>query len=158
VKKLSEKEITPVKSVMPPFQHRFNCWVHFLSSWTSRWRSTDDLFEVHRFNQWTPLLESRKMLSIGMNWHLQLYHRFKWWTHPVTLCQWECINVLFFWTRQFNRCMQCECFWDICFKSLLNSDWIFLMVFILLMYVCLCIHLSPSSRYKALTPLHSAII
>jgi hypothetical protein len=42
------------------------------------------------------LLESRKMLSVGMNRCLQLYHRFKQRTHPVTLYQWECTDVLFF--------------------------------------------------------------
>jgi hypothetical protein len=40
--------------------------------------------------------ESRKMLSVGMDRRFQLYHWFNRWAHLVTLCQWECIDVVSF--------------------------------------------------------------
>jgi hypothetical protein len=62
--KAARKVIIPVKPVLPPWYRRFNWWVHFLSFWTSRWRSTDDLFEVHRFNQWTLLVRVQEKCSL----------------------------------------------------------------------------------------------
>jgi hypothetical protein len=62
--KAARKVIILVKPVLPPWYRRFNWWVHFLSFWTSRWRSTDDLFEVHRFNQWTLLVRVQEKCSL----------------------------------------------------------------------------------------------
>jgi hypothetical protein len=55
-KAVRQKVITPVKPVLLPCYRRFNWWVHFLSFWTSRWRSINDLFQLCRFNWWTQLI------------------------------------------------------------------------------------------------------
>jgi hypothetical protein len=66
-KKLSEKVLTPVNPVLPPRYRRFDWWVYFLSFWTSHWRSTDDIFEVHRFNRWTQLVRVQEKYFL-MEW------------------------------------------------------------------------------------------
>jgi hypothetical protein len=55
-KAVRQKVIMSVKPVLPPCYRWFNRWVYFLSFWTSRWRSTDDLFQLRRFNRWTQLV------------------------------------------------------------------------------------------------------
>jgi hypothetical protein len=68
--------------------------VYFLSFWTSHWRSTDDPFELHRFNRWTQLVRLLEKCSL-----LEWIDAFSFITsltgdHILSHCQWEWTGVV----------------------------------------------------------------